>query len=220
MASSESESHPSIHSPPKWSLHSSFLRRRPPQHLSIRCHILHQMSITLLILLTYPTTPTKFLHTSRRRPAAAPSLLLPHHPPLPQSQSRQCLLSILSLLRPASGLRSRSGPRSSFLIQVLLGRIPGWHLTGVPPQQDTCPLPCSSTTVPQQRCWSSPSPTTHTSSILRRRTSSPPPSLCPHPPHLPLSPSQHRAPGNQSSILRSGPGPDLGQQPNQIWSKS
>ena len=115
---------------------------------------------------------------------------------------------------------SRSGPRSSLLIQVLLGRIPGWHLAGVPPQQDTCPLPCSSTTVPQQRCWSSPSPTTHTSSILRRRTSSPPPSLCPHPPHLPLSPSQHRAPGNQSSILRSGPGPDLGQQPNQIWSKS
>lgn len=111
MASSESESHLSIHSPPKWSLHSSFLRRRIPQQFSIRCHILHQMSITLLTLITYPTTPPKSTHPSRRRPAVVSSLLLPHHPPLPQSQSRQCLLSILSLLRPASDLRSRTlGP--------------------------------------------------------------------------------------------------------------
>lgn len=174
------------------------------------------MSITLLTLLIYPTTPPKSTNSSRRRTAAAPSLILPHHPPLPQSQSRQCLLSLLSLLRLVSDLRSRtswsrSGPRSrSWIWSWSLADLHPWSWsrsgprsgcltrvldpTGVPPQQDTVPFTCPGTTVPQQRCWSSPSPTTHTSIILRRRTSPPPPSHCPHPPHLPLSPSQYRVP--------------------------
>ena len=115
-------------------------------------------------------------------------------------------------------------------------------LTGVPPQQDTSsptvPFTCSSTTVPKQKCWSSPSPTTHTSSILRRRTTPPPSSYCPYPPHLPLSPSpiqSSRYPGYQGlekvprdrKILRVpgfSPGPEPELRPpaesDKIWSRS
>lgn len=89
----------------------------------------------------------------------------------------------------------------------LLNRIPHPHV----------PFTCPSTTVPQQTCWSSPSPTTHTSSILRRRTTPPPPSHCPNPPHLPLSPSQYRAPGTQAPDTQSSPASGLAQ--DQIRSK-
>ena len=130
MASSESESHPSIHSPPKWSLHSSFLRRRIPQQSktsppsdvtsSIRCPSPSSLSSP-----TQPHNPRPSTHHGGRPP---PPISPPTTPPSPpQSWSRQCLLSILSLLR--LGLRpevqdpgSRSGPRSSHLIQVFLGR--------------------------------------------------------------------------------------------------
>ena len=73
--------------------------------------VLHQMSHPPSDVHLTPHPPHLPNHTTqvhspittagRRRP----SLLLPHHPPTPQSQSRQCLLSILSLLRP--GLRPK-----------------------------------------------------------------------------------------------------------------
>lgn len=107
MASSESESHPSTHTPPKWILHSSFLRRRPPQQpktstpsdvtSSIRCPSPSSPSSP-----TQPHHPSPPTHHGGGSP---PPHLSSYHTTLllPQSQSRQCLLSLLSLLRP--GLR-------------------------------------------------------------------------------------------------------------------